>query len=173
MKKYLELNKRRNYRMKIRLLTAITVLALFVFVVGCKEEKRFTPPEDGKVTKKMAERYVKVSVALTELAENETVKLAEFREKHEISSGMSELNDEEYKEKYPEVAADWDSILSEWNRKKDSVHEALGMSEEEWDWIAGAIISHKNMEMRDFIREEFDRIKGEKDSLPTQPTDSN
>jgi len=160
--------------MKIRLLTAISVLALFVLVVGCKKEsKGFTPPEDGMVTKQMAERYVKVSVALTELAENETVKLAEFRKKHEISSGMSELSDVEYKKKYPEVAAAWDSVLSEWNRRKDSVHETLGMSEKEWDWIAGSIISHKNKEMRDFIREEFDIIKGEGDSLPIQPTDSN
>jgi len=159
--------------MKIRLLTAISVLALFVLVVGCKKESGFTPPEDGMVTKQMAERYVKVSIALTELAENETVKLAEFRKKYGISSGMSELSDVEYKKKYPEVAAAWDSILSEWNRKKDSVHEALGMSEEEWDWIAGAIISNKNKEMRDFIREEFDRIKGEEDSLRTEPTDSN
>jgi hypothetical protein len=173
MKKYLQLNERRNCRMKIRLLTAITVLALFVFVVGCKEERGFTPPEDDMVTRKMAERYVKVSVALTELAENETVKLAEFRKKHEISSSMSELSDTEYKNKYPEVAAAWDSVMADWNRRKDSVHETLGMSEEEWDWIAGAIISHKNKEMRDFIREEFDKIKEEKDSLPTQPTDSN
>lgn len=160
--------------MKIRLLTEISVLlALFVFVVGCKEESGFTPPEDGMVTKKMAERYVKVSVALTKLAEDETVKLAEFRKKYEISPGMSELNDAEYKKKYPEVAAAWDSVLAEWNRRKDSIHETLGMSEKEWDWIAGAIISHKNKEMRDFIREEFDKIKGEEDSLRTEPTDSN
>ena len=159
--------------MKIKILTAISVLALFVFVVDCKKESGFTPPEDGMVTRQMAERYVKVSVALTELAENETVKLAEFRKKHEISSSMSELSDVEYKKKYPEVAAAWDSIMVDWNRRKDSVHKTMGMAEEEWDWIAGAIISQKNKEMRDFIREEFDKIKEEKDSLPTQPTDSN
>ncbi len=159
--------------MKIRFIAATFILVLFVFVVGCKEENGFTPPEDGMVTKKMAENYVKVSVALTDLAENETVKLAEFKKKHEISSGMSELSDEEYRKENPTVVAAWDSVLKEWNRKKDSVHEELGMSEEEWDWIAGAIISHKNKEMRDFIREEFDRRKGEEDSLQTQPTDSN
>jgi len=159
--------------MKIRLLNAVSFLILFVFIAGCKEEGGFKPPEDGLVTKKMAERYVKVSAALTELAENETVKLAEFRKKYEISPGMSELNDAEYKNKYPEVAAAWDSVLVEWNRKKDSVHEAFKMSEEEWDWIAGAIISYKNKEMKGFIQEEFDRTKGEKDSIPTQTTDSN
>jgi len=159
--------------MKIRFIVATFILVLFVFVVGCKEENGFTPPEDGMVTKKMAENYVKVSVALTDLAENETVKLAEFKKKHGISSGMTELSNEEYRKKNPKVVAAWDSVLTDWNRKKDSVHKALGMSEKEWDWIAGAIISYKNKEMRDFIREEFDRIKGEENSLQTQPTDSN
>jgi hypothetical protein len=158
--------------MKIRFFKAIFVFALFVFVIGCKENE-FIPPEDGLVTKEMAERYVKVSIALTELAESETVRIAELRKKYGISSGMSELNDEEYKEKYPEVVAAWNSILEDWNRKQDSVHEQLRMSEKEWDWIAGAIILHKNKEMREFIREEFDRIKKGKNSLPTQPRDSN
>jgi hypothetical protein len=66
-----------------------------------------------------------------------------------------------------------DSILADWNRKQDSVHKELGMSEEEWDWIAGAIILHKNKEIRKFIGEEFERIKKESDSLQTQPIDSN
>lgn len=158
--------------MKIRFIKAIFAVALFVFVIGC-EKKEFSPPEDGMVTKKMAERYVKVSIALTELAESETVRLAELRKKHGISLGMAELNDEEYKERYPEVVAAWDAILADWNRRQDSIHNALGMSEVEWDWIAGAIIIPKNKEMRMFIREEFDRIKKELDSLPTQPKDSN
>jgi hypothetical protein len=158
--------------MKMRFIKAIFAFALFAFVIGC-EKKEFSPPKDDLVTKKMAERYVKVSIALTELAESETVKLAELRKKHGISLGMSELNDEEYQEKYPEVVAAWDTILADWNRRQDSIYKALGMSEVEWDWIAGAIIMQKNKEMRKFIREEFDRIKAEKDSLPTQPTDSN
>lgn len=158
--------------MKISFILAIFVSVLFVFIAGCKKGE-FNPPEDGIVTKQMAERYVRVSIALTELTERETVKLAELRKKHGISQGMSELNDEEYKKKYPEIVAAWDSILEDWEMKQDSVHKALGMSEAEWDWIAGAIIMHKNKEIREFIQEEFDRIKGELDSLPTQPTDSN
>jgi hypothetical protein len=159
--------------MKIWFIKAVFVVTLFVFIVGCKKESKFTPPEDGVVTKRMAERYVKVSIALTELAESETVKLAELRKEYGISSGMAELKDEEYKEKYPEAVAAWDDILSDWNKKQDSIHKALGMSEEEWDWIAGAIIVSKNKQVREFIREEFDRIKAEGDSQPTQSTDSN
>lgn len=158
--------------MKISVIKAIFAFALFVFVIGC-EKKEFRPPKDEMVTKKMAERYVKVSIALTDLAESETVKLAELRKKHGLSLGMSELNDEEYKKKYPEAVTAWDEILADWNRRQDSIYNALGMSEVEWDWIAGAIIMQKNKEMRQFIREEFDRIKAERDSLQTQPTDSN
>lgn len=159
--------------MKIWFIKTVFVFALFVFVVGCKKESKFTPPTDGVVSKRMAERYVKVSIALTELAESETVKLAELRKEYGISSGMAELKDEEYKEKYPEAVAAWDDILADWNEKQDSIHNALGMSEEEWDWIAGAIIAPRNKQVREFIREEFDRIKAERDSLPTQSTDSN
>ena len=158
--------------MKIRVIEAIFILALFICVTGCKESK-FTPPKDGNVTKEMAERYVKVSIALTEVAESETVKLVELRKKHGISSNMSEFNDEEYKEKYPEVVAAWNSILADWDRQSDSIHRELGMSEEEWDWIAGAIIMHKNKEMRKFIASEFEKIKKGIDSLPPQPKDSN
>ena len=158
--------------MKIRIIKAIFVLALFVFVIGCKKSK-FTPPKDGNVTKEMAGRYVKVSIALTEIAESEAVKLAELRKEYGISPGMTELNDEEYKEKYPEVVAAWNSILADWNRKQDSVHGKLGMTEVEWNWIAGAIILPKNEEIREFIGEEFERIKKGSDSLQTQPIDSN
>ena len=49
--------------MKIRFIKAIFVFVLFVFVIGC-EKKEFSPPKDGMVTKKMAVRYVKVSIAL-------------------------------------------------------------------------------------------------------------
>jgi hypothetical protein len=147
---------------------------LLVLAYGCKKngKSKFTPPEDGLVTKEMAVRYVKVSVALTKIAENEAVKLGELRKKYGISPGMSELNDNEYKEKYPQVVVAWDSLRGDWDRKQDSIYKVLEMSEEEWDWIAGAIIMRENKTMREFIGEEFEKVKNASDSLPKQVADT-
>jgi len=158
--------------MRIQNIKYIFVLALMFLALGCNESK-FTPPEDGIVTEKMATRYVTVSIALTKIAEDEAVKLAELRKKHGISSSMTELDDDEYKEKYPAAVAAWDSLRGNWKRKQDSVYKVLDMIEEEWDWIAGAIITYENREIRQFIINEFERLNKETDSLPKQAKDSN
>ncbi len=158
--------------MRIRFFTFIFILTMIFLMTGCKKGK-FKPPKDGIVTKEMAERYVTVSVALTKIAEDQALKLAELRKKHGISSTMAELSDSEYVAKYPGVVAAWDSLRAEWDRKQDSVYKEFGMPEEEWDWIAGAIISYENKEIRGFIIEEFERVKKETDSLQQLPKDSN
>ncbi|MEO0293776.1 MAG: hypothetical protein ABIN61_06105 [candidate division WOR-3 bacterium] len=139
---------------------------LLILFFGCKKVKdnKFTPPENGIVTEEMAKRYVRVSIALTKIAEEEAVKLAELRKKYNISQGMSELSDSEYVKKNPEVAMAWKSLQEDWERKKDSVYKAMGMSEEEWDWIAGAIITRENKPIREFISKEFDRLMKEESS---------
>ena len=158
--------------MKIREIICLFIAVSVFLTVGCGE-REFTPPEDGLVTQEMAERYVEVSLALTKIIEDQVVKLAEFREKYGVSPSLTEFNDEEYKEKHPAVMASWDTIQVVWNKKQDSVYNELGMREEEWNWIAGAIITHKNNEIRQFIISEFERVKTEADSLPPQTTDSN
>lgn len=158
--------------MKIREIICVFIVVSVFLTVGCGE-REFTPPEDGLVTKEMAGRYVEVSLALTNIIEDQVVKIVEFREKYGVSSSLSEFNDEEYKAKNPEVVAAWDSMQVVWNKKQDSVYNKLGMSEEEWNWIAGAIIMHKNNEIRQFIISEFEKAKTETDSLPPQTTDSN
>lgn len=159
-------------KMKIKEIIFVFITISVFLSVGCGE-KEFTPPEDGLVTQEMAERYVEVSIALTRIIEDQVVKLVDFREKYGVSSGLEEFNDQEYKEKNPDVVAAWDSIQADWNRKQDLVYREHGMSEEEWNWIAGAIISHQNKEMRQFIISEFERAKKEEDSLPQQTKDNN
>jgi hypothetical protein len=160
--------------MRNQIVKLILFLILLVFVFDCEKigKSKFVPPKDGKVTEEMAKRYVQVSVALTKIAESEAVKLGELRKKYEISPGMAELNDNEYKEKHPEVVTAWESLRKNWERKQDSVYKALDMSEEEWDWIASAIISSENRDIRSFIEQEFERIKAVQDSIPEQAIDT-
>lgn len=158
--------------MKIKEIIFVFIVASVFFAIGC-ENGGFEPPEDGTVTKEMADRYIKVSLALTEIIEDQVVKLADFRGKHGISESLTEFSDEEYKTEHPEIVAAWDSIQDIWEQKQDSVYNTLGMSEEEWNWIAGAIITHQNKEMRQYIINEFERLKKESDSLPQAAKDSN
>jgi hypothetical protein len=158
--------------MKIKEIILVFIAVSLFLSVGC-DKNEFTPPEDGLVTREMAERYVKVSLELTRIIEDQVVKLSDFRKKYGVSSSLSEFNDPEYKEKNPAVVAAWDSMQVVWDEKQDSVYNKLGMSEEEWNWIAGAIITHKNNEIRQFIISEFERAEKEVDSLPQQTTDSN
>ena len=158
--------------MKIREIILVFIAVSIFLSVGC-DKNEFSPPEDGLVTREMAERYVKVSLALTRIIEDQVVKLSDFREKYGVSSSLSEFNDPEYKKNNPTVVAAWDSMQVVWEKKQDSVYNKLDMSEEEWNWIAGAIITHKNNEIRQFIISEFERAEKEVDSLPQQTTDSN
>lgn len=163
--------------MKIRVIKYFLILALVGLIFSCQkkeqaEKNKFTPPEDNLITKEMAKRYAKVSLALTEIAESEAVNLADFRQKYDISSSMSELDDSEYKKEHPEVAAVWDSLQENWYKRQDSVFSKYGMSEEEWDWIAGALIMPKNKPMREFIVGEFKRLREGVDSLPKQAKDN-
>ena len=158
-------------KMKIKEIIFVFIAISLFLSVGCGE-KEFTPPEDGPVTQEMAERYVEVSIALTQIIEDQVVKLVEFREKYGVSSGLEEFNDEDFKEKHPDVVAAWDSMQVDWNKKQDSVYREHGMSEEEWNWIAGAIISHQNKEIRQFIISEFERAKKEEGSSQQQAKDN-
>jgi hypothetical protein len=158
--------------MKIKEIIFVFIIVSVFLAVGCGNS-HFEPPEDGAVTKEMAERYIKVSLALTEIIEDQVVKLGEFRQKHGISESLTEFNDEEYQAEHPEIVNAWDSIQEVWEQKQDSVYNTLGMSEEEWNWIAGAIITSQNKEIRQYIISEFERLKKESDSLQQEPKDNN
>jgi hypothetical protein len=151
------------------------LLALFI-IIGCNKsspsESTFVPPNDKMVTREMAKRYAEVSVALTKAVEEEAVVIEEFREKYNISLDMNELNDREFREKHPEIIKDWEEIQKDWQLKQNAVYEKFGMSEEEWDWIAGSLIMPRNRPMQEFIRKEIERIEKEGFQQQTQTKDN-
>lgn len=148
----------------------IFIISLFFLIIGCNEstpsESTFMPPKDKMVTKEMAKRYAEVSVALTKAVEEEAIIIEEFREKYDISLDMKELNDREFREKHPEIVKDWEEIQKDWQSKQDAIYKRLGMSEEEWDWIANSLIMPRNRPIQEFIRKEIERI--EKEDLQQQ-----
>lgn len=141
------------------------IFSFIIFIAGCNKnspsESTFLPPKDKMITKEMAMRYAMVSVALTKAVEEEAVIIEDFREKYNISLDMNELNDRGFKENNPEIIAEWERIQKDWQEKQASVYEKHGMSEEEWDWIAGSLILPRNRPMQEFIRKEIERIEKE------------
>ena len=143
----------------------LILIFISFYIIGCDNnppsQTTFIPPKDKIVTREMAKRYARVSAALTKAVEEEAVIIEDFREKHNISLDMNELNDREYKEKHPEVIAEWEGIQEDWQKKQTAVYENYGMMEKEWDWIAGSLIMPRNRPMQEFIRKEIERIEKE------------
>jgi len=143
----------------------LILIFISFYIIGCDNnppsQTTFIPPKDKIVTREMAKRYARVSAALTKAVEEEAVIIEDFREKRNISLDMNELNDREFKEKHPEVIAEWKGIQEDWQKKQTAVYENYGMREEEWDWIAGSLIMPRNRPMQEFIRKEIERIEKE------------
>lgn len=154
----------------------LLIFLLIIAIVGCDNnspsESRFTPPKNKMITKEMATRYARVSVALTKAVEEEAAIIEDFREKCNISLDMNELNDRKFKEENPEVMAEWERIQKDWQERQASVYGRYEMSEKEWDWIAGSLIMPRNRPMQEFIRKEIERIEREEFQIQTQAIDS-
>ncbi|MCK4422189.1 hypothetical protein KAW48_10360 [candidate division WOR-3 bacterium] len=152
------------------------VFFLLISFSGCNESSspasNFRPPKDKIITREMAKKYAVVSVALTEAVGEEAVIIEDFREKRNISLDMNELNDRTFKKEHPDIITEWNKIQSDWKEKQASIYKEFGMSEEEWDWIAGALIMPRNRPMQEFIRKEIERIEEEGFQKETQTTDS-
>jgi len=140
----------------LRKITGILILAgLFG---ACKQTSattqngKFVPPRDGLIRKAQADRYIKVSIALYQALQKQAEEIKTFKEKYKLSESMEELSMADYIKKHPEVKAAWDSIINKWQATEDSIYKAEGMSQDEFNWIAGALINPKNKPMKDYIQ---------------------
>lgn len=154
------------------------ILYSLLIIIACDgvgenpENTEFTPPDDKIVTREMAKRYAKVSVALTEAVEKEASRIDEFRNKYKISLEMGELKDPEFRKNNPEAIKEWNKIQENWKGIQDSIYREHDMSEEEWDWIAEALILPRNRPMQKFIRKEIDKLESSQSQPEKQTTDS-
>lgn len=164
--------------MKVRMFKNLGLLAFLILLIGCNnnpgsQKEGFTPPKDNIVTEKMAKRYAKVSVALTEAVKEQAAELQSFREKYNISETMNELSDKSFQKEHPEIMSEWNSLQKSWEEKQDKVYTKYGMSEDEWDWIASALLMPRNKPKQEFIRKEIERLKKEGFPESKPPTDNN
>ena len=136
----------------------LAILILFGLLGACKQEPtrtkggKFVPPRDGIIRKAQADKYIKASIALYKSLHKQAEEIKEFKKKYNLSESMDELSRADYIKEHPEVKAAWDSIVNQWQRTEDSIYKEVGISQDEFNWIAGALINPKNRPMKDYIQ---------------------
>ncbi len=150
--------------------TMIFLITLF-FLTGCKEKKeggKFTPPRDGLIRKEMADRYIKVSVEFEKVLKLQSEKISEFKKKYKLSENLEELYKAEFRQKNPDIVKEWDEINAMWNNAEDSIYKLYGSSDEEFTWIASALINPKNKPMQEYIQRRITELTREEAKIEEQ-----
>ncbi len=139
----------------------ILLAFLFLMVNGCKEKKtdgKFNPPRDGLIRKEMADRYIKISVEFDKILKLQSERMNEFKKKYKLSENLEELYKAEFRQKNPDIVKEWEEINSTWSNAEDSIYKMCGSSEEEFTWIASALINPKNKPMQEYIQRRISEL---------------
>ncbi len=115
----------------------------------------FKAPANGKITKDMAEKYVAVSKALNKAVFEQSKKIEAFRKRYKLTEDMTELLDSTYIKTHPVTVKEWKRLNKEWEKKQNEIYKNIGMSEDEFNWVAGALIEEKNADMQQYITKAF------------------
>lgn len=136
------------------------LVPLFILLfIGCgeevpKEEKgsEFKPPETGKVTEEQARKYVDAAKYLMEAIERHEDDIQEFTRRYRLSADLSELSDSAYCKEHPEVMRTWTRLQDRWNQDELKAYKRAGISEDEFNWIGGALADTINQEIQVWVQ---------------------
>jgi hypothetical protein len=139
----------------MRIWGLVLLLALgLVLGTGCKKEEAsrtpeegapaFSPPVDGRITERQKEAYIEASRLLTEaIAEHEkAIKL--FAKRHGLSEDLRELSDPAFSNEHPALVEKAEGLNQDWERRAQRVYDRVGLTEEEFTWIGGALVDSVN-----------------------------
>lgn len=144
----------------------IVLLFGLIILIGCKEKKtdgKFNPPRDGLIRKEMADRYINVSIQFEKVLKMQSEKISEFKKKYKLSENLEEIYKAEFRNKNPDIVKEWEEINSIWSNLEDSIYKANGTSDEEFTWIASALISPKNKPMQEYIQRRISELSREQE----------
>lgn len=140
-------------------------LLLLLTILGCgsseqKSKKSFVPPADGKITNEMVDRYVKASQALMEAIKVHTERMNKFRESYGFQdSDLIRFTDSTYRVEHPNVIREWDKLQERWKQEEQKAYRVAGISEDEFTWIASALIDTINSEIQKDIEKRLEAIQ--------------
>jgi len=143
----------------------LVLFGVLLIATGCSKKQgnakkvasssSFKAPADGKITKGMAERYVAVSKALNKAVFEQSKKIEAFRKRYKLTEDMTELLDSTYIKTHPVTVKEWKGLNKEWEKKQNDIYKSIGMAEDEFNWVAGALIDKKNADMQQYITKAF------------------
>ena len=139
----------------------LAALAVCLLLAGCgenkprEEAKKFTPPADNKITQAMADTYVKASKFLIEGIKKQEEAVKQFTKRWNLSEDLSELSDSTYCNEHPEVKRAWDRIQGQWDRLEKDAYEKAGISEEEFNWVGGALADTLNVDVQNWVQQQL------------------
>lgn len=136
---------------------------LTLVMIGCEVtegpkqniKREFVPPEDGKITSQMASAYIDASRYLLEEIKKHEKSIIEFAEIHNLSQDLSELADSEYRESHGDIVRAWDQLVSSWKEVEDNAYKKANITEEEFNWIGGALTDPINKDVQDRVAKEL------------------
>ena len=123
--------------------------------------KKFVPPEDGRITEKMTDAYIKSSKYLLEAIKGQEKTIEKIVQKHGLSPDLSELSDSLFVNKNKDVIRAWDEITKRWEEDEKNAYKKAGITEEEFNWIGGALTDSTNIDMQKKIAEALESIQTE------------
>lgn len=142
------------------------------------EDTIFVPPEDGKITQKQAEAYVKASVLITRAIQENVRQLEELASRQGVGEDSSVLTSSTCLDQRPHVRREYEEIGDTLGSRTQEAYRSAGITEEEFFWIDGALTDPANKtvlkEVGREIEEELDNARIEcavvHQSFPLSPT---
>lgn len=114
-------------------------------------KSKFTPPKDNKITKEMARSYIDASTYLLKAIASHEKFIEEFTNKYNLSHDLSELADSLYRETHQDVIRAWDELVRDWEKNEKNAYKKAGITEDEFNWIGGALTDPTNKDMQEEI----------------------
>ncbi len=142
----------------------ILIIASIILITGCQPsgnaertqlgesiveitENKFTPSANGLITEQQADKYILIAKALNEAIWEQVEIMQKFYDKYNIS-GKEEIVTLEKNNKAME---EWDNIIKKWETSESNIYKKIGMSSDEFDWVAASLIDKKNTEIQQKI----------------------
>ncbi|MCD6082299.1 hypothetical protein J7J56_05365 [candidate division WOR-3 bacterium] len=132
----------------------LAILGLAVLIVaGCKkqEQTKFTPPPDGKVTKELADKYIKAAKALELAIARHQTYIRDFMRRFKIDS-LSQLQDTAFIREHPEVMDAWQRLQRRWKEAEQDAYRRAGLTEDAFNWIGMALTDTINADIREYVQ---------------------
>jgi arginyl-tRNA synthetase len=140
------------------------LLIALIVSVGCVEKPEkpdngeaepFVPPADGKITGGQKDCYIKASIGLKAAMDTYSNKIKEFVDTYEVNPDLTQMADSAFLAEHPEIKKAWDALTEEWLKMQEEAYKNAGISEDEFNWIGGALTDSINTDIQKEVEKEL------------------